>query len=701
MGGLEPVAVAVGDLDGDGDLDSVDAEVDYDLVVVNRNNGRRGLQPQGYYQVGTGPVSVALGDLNGDGRLDIVSANNNASTLSVLLNQGDGTFGPAQSFSSGVGEDPASVVLGDLDGDGDLDAVVANQAGSIAVLPNDGSGNFPTYTLTAVSQATAVDLGDLDGDGDLDALATRSSYSDSVALLLNDGSGGLSYEYSFSGAPYARFLAVGDLDADSRLDVVTCGNYEDVFVNFNRGGFTDPYAFYAAYPQDVALGDMNGDGNPDIVTASYRFDYYDVVMDVALLLGDGTGDFAQAQLFYTGLSPRSVALGDGDGDGRLDAFTADAGSATVSVLYNRGDGTLEEGTFYDAGADSERLAAGDLDGDGDLDLAVANSDSYYCYLLLNQGDGTFVVETTTELVDDDYANVAIGDVDGDGDADLVLTQDNDPSGVTLFNDGGTFSSYTGFNVLYSSESVALGDLDDDGELDLVAASPTDYGPGVIVARGQGDGTFTDPALYDVGAYQDTRQAVLGDLDGDGDLDIAAASASPYQAGYGVAVLLNDGNGQFGAAQTFYSGYYNQGLALGDLDGDGDLDLAVCAYGRNGFTGYVYTLLGDGSGNLTPAYYQVCGQRPRSIALGDFDGQDSLDAVTVNRGSADTSILLGVGNGAFQAPFGMGMCSSDPFDVVVGDLNGDGRLDFAATDSDGTRGYYTYTGERDVYVFLQR
>ncbi|HXE73523.1 MAG TPA: VCBS repeat-containing protein, partial [Candidatus Nitrosotenuis sp.] len=416
------------------------------------------------------------------------------------------------------------------------------------------------------------------------------------------------------------------------------------------------------------------------------------------------------QTFYTGKFCYAVALGDADADGSLDAFTADRYSYTVSCLLNQGDGTLEEAPVFPAGYYSSDIAAGDLDGDGDTDLAVADLYGNYAYVLRNQGGGAFTTQAVPPggLETGAYGALALGDVDGDGDTDIVLTP-YDPGGyvATLLNDGsGNFNQVVTSTITYQgdlySTSAALGDVNGDGDLDLVWSSYYGY---VLVGLGDGSGAFADPARYAANGY-DTRKVALGDVDGDGDTDIVAASYYADTDGYGVAVLLNTGAG-FDPAQNFYSGYYNTALALGDLDGDGDLDVAVTG-DLDSYTSLLYTLLGDGTGAFTPFAAQIIGAGAADLKLGDFDGDGNLDALSANhyfilsendeRNSQNSSVLLGGGDGTFGLPLGFGW-GDDPVAVATGDLNGDGLLDFAGVSR--YRYQYYRPVDNDVYVFFQR
>ncbi|MFN6050576.1 MAG: FG-GAP repeat domain-containing protein, partial [Planctomycetia bacterium] len=221
--------------------------------------------------------SVTLGDVNGDGRLDIITVNAiaNANNAGVLLNTTTAgattaSFGSPTSFATGT--NPYSVTLGDVNGDGRLDIVTANQNSSnSSVLLGNGNGTFQNQaTLTAGTSPSSVTLGDLNSDGRLDIVtANRSSNNASVLL----GTGGSAITATFS--PQQTFAA---------------GNG----------------------PVSVNHGDVNGDGILDIITANYYSN------NASVLLGNGNGTFKAETTFATGIKPASVTLGDVNGDGRLD-----------------------------------------------------------------------------------------------------------------------------------------------------------------------------------------------------------------------------------------------------------------------------------------------------------------------------------------------------------------------------------------------
>ncbi|GAB4021314.1 beta strand repeat-containing protein [Spirosoma koreense] len=346
--GIGPSSVALGDLDGNGDLDLVTANFNSSTVSVRLNNGTKSFMPPlNEPRVGLNPSSVAVGDLDGDGDLDLLIANYGSNSVSVRLN--DGGFAnftnPNINSDLDVGSGPYSIVLGDVDGDGDLDFLTANSnSTNVSVRLNDGSGHFTapaTNPEPGVGDGpSSIVLGDLDGDGDLDLL-TANRYSNSVSVRLNNGSGNFTAPTTnpnpgVGSGPVS--VAVGDVDGDGDLDLVTANfNSSTVSVRLNNGSgnFTPPALNLEPgvgdSPLSIVLGDVDGDSDLDLVTANYKND------NVSVRLNDGSGKFTAPAINpnpSVKAGPSSVVLGDMDGDGDLDLLTANTQDDNVSLRLN-------------------------------------------------------------------------------------------------------------------------------------------------------------------------------------------------------------------------------------------------------------------------------------------------------------------------------------------------------------------------------
>jgi hypothetical protein len=362
--------------------------------------------------------------------------------------------------------------------------------------------------------------------------------------------------------------------------------------------------------------------------------------------GTGTSLFGTGVTTADGITPIAVAAADIDADGDLDLLTANTNSNDVSVLRNNGRGTFDPSQRV-AAEHPNSLSVGDLDGDGDLDFVT--SVEYVTQAVsvrLNNGTGTFSPAANV-VTDFTPGDTALADLDGDGDLDLLVVQSVSASintsrvSVFLNNGRGTFSAGGSFAAGYVPKKLAVGDLDDDGDLDCVVANYGSTTGGyssnlVTVALNAGNATFTLAPAVSVGISP--LDVALGDLDGDGDLDMAVANSN-YATYSSVSFSLNTGNGTFStnSAQTLALPSTTNAVTLGDLDGDGDLDVAAAITGY--FTGAgsffertVYTARNAGNGSFVAGQAVYVGQAPFALRLADLDGDQDLDLATANLSS---------------------------------------------------------------------
>jgi hypothetical protein len=268
-------------------------------------------------------------------------------------------------------------------------------------------------------------------------------------------------------------------------------------------------------------------------------------------------------------------------------------------------------------------------------------------------------------------DVTVGDLNGDGALDLV--QGNHNQNYVFLNDGlGNFPSVHPFGDTARTEGVAVGDLNGDGALDLVTSNTDqDY-----VYLNDGSGAFhtgpvdcaapPDSVRCFGGASDDTWSAAVGDLNGDGSLDVVVGSYNPSQPN---RVYLNDGTGNLSLASSLDNPGRTEGVALGDLNGDGSLDLVV---GNAGQQNLVY--LNDGAGDLGSGTPFGAADWTTSVALGDLDGDGARDLVVTNYHQQNV-VYLNDGSGGFGAGSSFGQ-SQYNVDVALGDLDSDGDLDVA-------------------------
>jgi hypothetical protein len=350
------------------------------------------------------------------------------------------------------------------------------------------------------------------------------------------------------------------------------------------------------------------------------------------------------------------------------------------------------------GSGTTSLAVADLRGNGKLDVIVANQGGESngdgsAGVLLGKGDGTLQPVVTYDSGGVDPTSIAVADVNGDGKPDLlVVNGSNNTVAVLLGNGDGTFRS----PVLYDSGgydpgSIAVADVNGDGKLDIVVANYENFaGTGIIgVLLGNGDGTFEPPVTYGGAGLQGATWVAVADLNGDGKLDIAVAyqcEPNCYSSA-AVGVLLGNGDGTFQPAVIYPSGgIFSNSVAVADVNGDGKPDLLVvnanslpcniisgCAQG-----GSVGVLLGNGNGTFQAAVaYDSGGNFASSVAVADVNGDGKPDLLVANGNSGTIGLLLGNGDGTFQTAATYESGYPGPDSVAVGDLTGDGRLDVLA------------------------
>ena len=668
--GAKPASVTLGDVDGDGNLDMITANYNSASVSVLLGNGNGTFQGQQTLATGTQPFSVTLGDVNGDGTLDIVTANKGSNNASVLLGNGDGAFKAQTTFATGT--QPRSVALGDVNGDGTLDIVTANQGSSnVSVLLGTGNGSFAGQAVDTLNaaQSYSVALGDVNGDGKLDIVAGNRSGSNG-SLLLGNGDGTFQASQVFTVGNPQVFVALGDVNGDGKLDIVVAkaGNDISVLLGNGNGTFQGPInSTPGTNPRSVTLRDVNGDGKLDILTANFGS------TNASVLLGNGNGTFKSAVTFATGTNSRSATLGDVNGDGRLDIIAANYNSDNASVLLGTG-GSAITATFspqqtFAAGNGAQAVALGDVNRDGKLDMVTANGGNSNASVLLGNGNGTFQTQVPFST-GTAPRSVTLGDVNSDGRLDIITANRDSSTVSVLLNttvSGSTTPTFqtqvpfsTGSNS--SPRSVALGDVNGDGKLDIITANNNDNTVSVLL--GNGNGIFQTQVPFSTGSNSSPRAVTLGDVNGDGNLDIITANDSNASA----SVLLGNGNGTFKGQQTLAVGSNPRAVTLGDVNGDGNLDIITANFADNS----VSVLLGNGNGTFKGQQIFAT-NRPYSVTLGDVNGDGRLDITTASYSFDNASVLLGNGNGTFktQATFAVG---DGPLAVALGDVNGDGRLD---------------------------
>jgi FG-GAP-like repeat/FG-GAP repeat len=333
----------------------------------------------------------------------------------------------------------------------------------------------------------------------------------------------------------------------------------------------------------------------------------------------------------------STAAADFNGDGKVDLAVANFDSNTVGVLLGSGDGTFKPAVTYNSGGDPTLVVEADVNGDGRPDLVVANYNSSTVGVLLGNGDGTFQTVATYASGGNLAWSVAVADVNGDNRLDLLVTNQcvnvsdcaHSSVGVLLGNGDGTFQAVVTYDSGgVSALSVAAADVNADDKSDLLVANLNTGTIGVLL--GNGDGTFQAATSYNSGGAG-PYSLVVADLNGDRKPDLVVANSDSNT----VSVLLGNGDGTFQAAVSYASGgSSDRSVAVADVNGDGKPDLMVanaCAV-SNCASGVVGVLLGNGDGTFEAAVtYLSGGFAAQWVAVADVNADGRPDLLIANCG----------------------------------------------------------------------
>ncbi len=685
--GNAPMAVAVGDCDGDGDTDIFVMNNAASTITVLTNQRAQGnpnvftsstvsltLKPD--HMISKDNTGAPL-DVDGDGKLDLALASHNTDKLLTLHGNGNCTFTTKQDTIIG-GNGPSIVVAGNFDGVNgvDLAAVDITTPKTMTILQNDGTGNFPTCTsncsscsgslctqFQAGSDPTFAVAGDFDGDTDLDLAITDADNGDGsgagVTEFFNLGSMVFSAGSPFSTGGRSPEAAVGGQfggDSNEDLVVVNKGSSTISFLRgLGSGGFDRPYSPVSlgtsTGTEDITAGDFNGDGAIDVATANKGSSNISICMNSASTPGQFTCHSTTAQQSGFGNGPRGVAImdvGNTDSaapDGFNDVVMVNENSDNVTILLNNGAGGLTSLFHPPAALPSPAITPRDVIPIGAADFAIAA-----CGATGTTKDKLVIVQDrnvaggTTLGANDCPTALAFADMNNDSIPDLIVLNQNS-------NDLSFFKGLGNNSYQLQGNPVCVA-LNGSACLNL---KPTD------LAVGDFGTSNTDGTL-------------------DGKLDIAVSNKGTTSVPGVVYILFSDGS--FGVSSrkglTTAPNSQPQSIAVADFDQDGKNDVAVVVHNTGSSTVTtargVEVFIGTGAGSFGPEKDFDAGKTPFAIVATNFsqDTGNRIDLVVTSEGQDKVNVFEGRGNGGasgvlFEAAVSTGV-GLNPEAVDVGTID---------------------------------
>lgn len=645
--GAAPLSVVAGDFNGDGKLDAASANLNSNSVGVRFGDGKGGFAASASYPVGTQPYQIITGFFNNDLFLDLATTNQQSGNVTVLVNNGAGVF-TGTSYPAGVA--PTNLAAADLNGDGRTDIVTASgSASALAVLLANAGGGFDAPALVGItnSQVQAVALGLVNGDANID-IVTANPGTSNVSVLLGNGSGGFGAPTNLSlGAnSVPTTISLGDFNGDTKLDAVsfTSGNNK---INILTGSGAGTFSLSTSITIDGAINatfrDVDSDGKLDIVSTCYNSNF------VRVWYGDGVGNVAAQNDILTINKPRATALGDFNGDGRMDLTTVSETTGAISLALNQGGRAFPTATRLNTTAGYPRLA--DLNGDGKLDLITGLT------IRLGNGDGTFG-NPDTYGGGTTGSDLVVGDFNNDNRPDVVMSSTS--LLVILKNDGTGAFDATSINS--PQGKIALGDFNGDGKLDVIQALSGTQANNLRIFQGDGLGGFVLSAAATI--LGGTTSIKVADLTNDGRPDLVITNTQ------GVNVMVADGVNSFlGAVYVGDGGcQLTQFPGIADFNRDGRLDLAGGMNCGNGLNAGVFLNNGSGSFLISSSFLMPPGAG-ESVAA-DFNRDGYVDLAVLSLG--ELGVAYGSVTGQFSVTsYAAGSTNQSP---VAGDVTGDGVPD---------------------------
>ncbi len=598
------------------------------------------------YIVGDHPVGVVAADYDNDGFLDLITVNQQTASIgdiALMKGFGDGTFRKVSGIISG--SHPSGLSYVDVNADGKPDLVVANLTSQeVAVHLGNGTGGFGAKISTPiVGTPSGLTTGDWNGDGKVDVAVLNGAQS-TIMILLGDGTGHFpTAKQTFAVGPSSKNITTADFNRDGKADLAVVSNTTNALQIF-RGDGTGLFALNSTLttgtgPIALAIANFNNDkdaSNRDILDLAVANSAGD---SVSIFLGTSAGGFGAPTTLSPGFGPRGLAVAD------LDKLQSIGGAAFLIP----GRIPVPYGAFPDA------VAVGDFNRDGKVDVIAANEQINSLSVVLGDGNCGFTSVNSANNTGITPIAMAAADFNRDNCPDLITANHGDGTYSYMINNCSANFTVTNGTLVGCPDpnAISVGDLNGDGNNDMAIACESSLtgplGTGDLCARlGTGTTPFFGVPVCESAIAPTIEGLAIGGytLDAFDDYAITSSPATrpPGQTTDLVSIARSDGaGGVVDIPATFPVGLQPHGVAKGDLNNDGFLDLVV----TNSGSGTISALLGDGGGVFSfPSIDSLAGQGPTAVALADFNQDGKLDAAVTNTNANDVSLLLGDGLGHF-------------------------------------------------------
>jgi hypothetical protein len=560
----------------------------------------------------------------------------------------------------------------------------------LLTLPNtaraQGLYSRPSATLNTGTVPVAVAAGDFARSG-FQSMAVADSTNKNIKVYLATGAGTFTSAYTYAacnGLPTnsgPTGIIAADVTNDGYPDlIVACSGTIDLFQNTgasNPGQFSEVATFTVTSPTAMVVGNFSGRSTPDLAIA--RTGGITVFTNVGGT--NGTINISQSGTL-TG-----IVTGDFNHDGHLDLALSDSANSRVDVLTGNGTGNFTLLGTYSTGANTNPngIVAADFNNDGNLDVATINHGKNTATVLLGSATGALTVQTA-QATGTNPIGISVADVNSDGYPDVIAF--DSPTGSTgevdvlLGNGNGTLQkAQASSQTFVPGTQATVADFNRDGKPDLAVTQQTTNQVSLLLNN-------TLPTQYPDGRSYSAAHALnnghgnmadgvaVGDFNKDGLLDVAVSYLSDNQ----VQILLNNGSGpsNFNQGGVYTVGSQPYWIVSGDLNGDGYPDLVTANTNVNGPTGTVSVLLNNKNGTFANAATYTVGKQPYQVAIGDVNGDGHPDLAVTNNGANTVTILFGSASGTFTVQAATLATCANPYGVAIGDFKHNGFPSVAVT-----------------------